>query len=131
MSEQPSCSCGRIRYSLAFACSGAADVGAIADQAARKLARDKTAAMCCTAAVAAEIPEILERTACAAKIVVIDGCDKACAKKILDIGGFTDHVHVELGTIGMEKGKTPVDEANVAKAAAAASEALTDQAAVE
>lgn len=124
MTEQNACSCGAIRYNLAFACSGAADVGAIADQAARKLSREKTASLCCTAAIAAEIPDILKRATFATKIVVLDGCDKACARKILEQGGFTGLVYVELGTLGMEKGKTPVDEENIARATAVASEAL-------
>ncbi|NIA12535.1 MAG: zinc-binding protein [Nitrospiraceae bacterium] len=127
MSEQPNCTCETIRYNLAFACSGAADVGAIADQAVRKLSREKAASMCCTAAIAAEIPDILEKATFAAKIVVLDGCDKACAKKIVDKGGFTNYAYIELGAMGMEKGKTPVNEESVAKTAAAASEALACQ----
>ena len=124
MAEQSTCGCGTIRYNLVFACSGAADVGAIADRAARRLSREKTASLCCTAAIAAEIPGILEKAACATKILVIDGCDKACAKTILDRGGFTTHAYVELGTLGMEKGKTPEDEESVARAAAVAAQAL-------
>ena len=38
---------------MVLACSGAADVGGVADGAARALSREKTAVMCCTAAVAA------------------------------------------------------------------------------
>jgi len=124
MAEEKSCCCGRIQYNLVFACSGAADVGAVADLAARKLSRENTAAMCCTAAIAAEIPEILERATFAAKTVVIDGCDKACAKMIMDRGGFKGYAYLELGTLGMRKGKTPADDAAVAEAAAAAAEAL-------
>ena len=124
MAKQDACSCGTIRYNLVFACSGGAEVGAIADQAARKLSREKKASMCCTAAIAAEIPDILEKATFATKMVVIDGCDKGCAKKILDQGGFTDHAYVELGTLGMEKGKTPVNEEDIAIAAAMAAEAL-------
>lgn len=127
MSEQNAGSCGANRYNLAFACSGAADVGAIADQAARKLAKEKTAPMGCAAAIAAENPEVLEKAASATKIVVLDGCDKACAKKILEQGGYPDCAHVELGTLGMEKGKTPVNADTIARAAAAASEALAGQ----
>ena len=39
MPEQPSCACQE-SLKLVFACSGAADVGAIADQAARKISHD-------------------------------------------------------------------------------------------
>ena len=129
MAEQRGCNCGKVQYNLVFACSGAADVGAISDQAARVLSREKTALMCCTAAIAAGIPDIMEKAALANRIVVIDGCDKECAKKILDKGGFSDYAYVELGSIGMEKGKTPVEQKNVAKAAVAANEALAKQAA--
>ena len=124
MAEQRGCNCGKVQYNLVFACSGAADVGAISDQAARVLSREKTASMCCTAAIAAEIPDIMEKAALANRIVVIDGCEKSCAQKILDKGGFDDYAYVELGALGMEKGKTPVAQENVAKAAAATNEAL-------
>ena len=131
MAEQKACSCGKIQYNLVFACSGAADVGAVTDLAARELAREKTASMCCTAAIAAEIPDILEKAAFVAGIVVLDGCDKACAKAILDRGGFADYAYVELGAAGMEKGKTPVSEESVARAAAVAREALANHNAEE
>ena len=83
--------------------------------------------MCCTAAIAAEIPDIFEKATFAAKIVVLDGCDKACARKMLDEAGFTSHAYVELGALGMENGKTPVSEEYIARAAAEASEALASK----
>jgi uncharacterized metal-binding protein len=83
--------------------------------------------MCCTAAIAAEAPDILEKAAFANQIVAIDGCDKGCVKTILDKAGFTDHAYLELGTLGMMKGKTLVTEENVARAAAAATTKLTAQ----
>ncbi|MBI5091802.1 MAG: putative zinc-binding protein [Candidatus Hydrogenedentes bacterium] len=109
---------------MVFACSGAADVGAIADQAARKLTREKTAAMCCTAAIAAEVPDIVAKADLATGMVVIDGCDKACAKSILEKSGFDKFAYVQLISLGMEKGKTAVTEENIAKAANASAEAL-------
>ena len=111
-------------YNLVFACSGAADVGAIANQAARQLSRDKKAAMCCTAAIAADIPDILDRARGADMMVVIDGCKNSCAKKILDRRGLPDYAYVALGSAGMEKGKTPVTDVNVARAVAMATHAL-------
>ena len=128
MSEQNPCSCGRLRFNLGFACSGASDVGGIADQAARTLAREKTASMCCAAAIAAEVPDVVEKTRTATKIVVIDGCDYDCARKIMEKGRFKEFAYVRLQDLGMEKGKTPVTEENIAKAASAAREALIRQA---
>ncbi|MCC6694769.1 MAG: putative zinc-binding protein [Candidatus Hydrogenedentes bacterium] len=126
MSTQASCNCGDSGYNLVFACSGAADVGAISDRAARKLAAEKVAGMCCTAAIAARIPEILQKTKGAAALVVLDGCEKECARKVLEEAGFTAHAYVQLVRAGMEKGKTPASEENTAKAAAWATEALAN-----
>jgi len=99
-------------------------VGAITDRAARKVAAEKLAGMCCTAAIAAEVPEILQKTRGAARIAVLDGCEKECARKILEKAGFTVHAYAQLVEAGMEKGKTPVTEENIAKATALAAEAL-------
>ena len=102
---------------LVFACSGAADLGAIADLAARKLSQEKAAAMCCTAAIAAEIPEIMEKARAADRLVVIDGCAKECARIVLERNGFHDFAYVQLEDFGMDKGKTPVTEERVAAVA--------------
>lgn len=104
---------------LLFACSGAADVGALTDQAARMLTREKAASMYCTAAVAAGVHTALERSASASKLVAIDGCSQCCARKILERAGFTDFAHVELGALGLVKGESPINEENVARVARA------------
>lgn len=127
MTEKNESSGEPVPSNLVFACSGAADVGAIADQAARKLASEKKASMLCVASIAAEIPENLEKAAVANFIVVLDGCDSACASKILKQRGFTDFANVPLRSLGMQKGNTPVTEENIAKAATAASQALAQQ----
>lgn len=124
MAEQNACSCGKLCYNMVFACSGAADVGAIADQAARQLAREKKAMPCCTAAIAAGISEIAEKARGAAKIVVFDGCDKECSKKVLEKAGFGGFVHIQLGEMGMEKGKSPVTDVRIAMAAQRGAESL-------
>lgn len=111
-------------YNMVFACSGAADVGAIADRAARKLSVEKKASMCCTAAIAAGVPEILEKTEGASRVIVLDGCDKVCAKKIMDQAGFSDCAHLELGALGIEKGQSPPTEERVDTVVTAATEAL-------
>ena len=47
---------------LIFACSGAADVGAISDQAARKMTREGAGKMFCLTGVSGRAPGIMERT---------------------------------------------------------------------
>ena len=107
MKIKKQCSCGT-GTRVIFACSGAADVGAIADQAARKLARDGAGKMYCLGAVAARVDDVLANTAAAASILAIDGCSTGCTKKTLELAGFTAIEHLCLADPGVEKGKSPV-----------------------
>jgi uncharacterized metal-binding protein len=107
------CQCSKPKYKLVFACSGAADVGEITDQAARRLTKEKTASMCCSAAVAADIPEIIEKTQNAERVLALDGCPKDCVKTILQKSGFTNFKHVQLETVGLKKGESPLTEINI------------------
>lgn len=114
------CCCGKIVYNLIFGCSGASDLGEISDKTARKLMRKKLGYMSCVAAIAADIDDIVLKTKEAAKIIAIDGCDKACAKKILEKSGFKNYQYLCLTDLGMEKGKTPPTDENIQKALSAA-----------
>jgi len=80
--------------------------------------------MCCVAAIGAGIPDIVEKALGASKIVVIDGCDHDCAKKIMEKAGLMDFAYVQLQLLDMEKGETPVTDENIAKVAAVAVDAL-------
>ena len=118
MSEKSACACGSAPK-LIFACSGAADVGAIADQAARKLTKDGAGRMFCLAGSGGRVSAIMATTESAAKILAIDGCPQNCARKSLEQGGFRKYEHLQLSDLGMEKGKTPPTPEVIAKAAAA------------
>jgi uncharacterized metal-binding protein len=108
MSDSCQCQC-QSRQTLVFACSGAADVGELADRAARRLARDGSARMLCTAAIGAGIEDTLEIARSASIRLVIDGCDLLCAARCLQHAGLDDFVHLRLADLGMCKGKSPVD----------------------
>jgi uncharacterized metal-binding protein len=96
---------------MVFACSGAADVGEITDRAARQLQREREAFMCCTAAIAADVPAIVAKARGAERVLAIDGCAELCAQKILRRAGFEGFPSMRLDELGMEKGKTgPTDE---------------------
>ncbi|MCE5273095.1 putative zinc-binding protein [bacterium] len=118
MKPRPGCGCGKLEYNIVFACSGAADVGLISDRAARSVAARKAASMICIAAVGAGIEEIMEKARGAKRVLAIDGCDKACAFKVLEKAGIEGFISMRLDTLGLEKSKTPVDEAVVEKMAA-------------
>ncbi len=118
MSEKSACACGSAPK-LIFPCSGAADVGAIADQAARKLTKDGAGKMFCLAGIGGRVSGIMATTESAARILAIDGCPLNCAKNTLELAGFKKYEHVQLAELGMEKGKTPPTSEAIAKAAAA------------
>ena len=118
MSEKSACACGS-GPRLIFACSGAADVGAIADQAARKLTKDGAGRMFCLAGVGGRVSGIMATTETAARILAIDGCPLNCVKSSLEQAGFKTYEHLQLADLGMEKGKTPPTPDAVAKAATA------------
>ena len=103
---------------LIFACSGAADVGEVADHAARKLSREGAGKMYCLAGVGGRVEGIVKNTKAAEAILVLDGCPLHCGRNTLEQAGFTKFEHLCLADIGMVKGKTPVTDKAVAKAAA-------------
>jgi len=119
---QGSSCCGGTK--LIFACSGAADVGAVADRAARKLTMDGAGRMFCLAGVGGRISGIMKTTEAAQAILAIDGCPLNCVKSCLEQAGFSNFRHLQLVELGLEKGKTAVSEENIAKVAAKGAELL-------
>jgi uncharacterized metal-binding protein len=109
---------------LIFACSGAADVGAISDLAARKLTTEGVGQMFCLAGVGGRVEPIMQKAQAASKILAIDGCPLNCTKSGLEQAGFNEFKHLQLADLGLEKGKSPASDENVAKVAAKGSSIL-------
>lgn len=103
---------------LIFPCSGGSDCGAVSDQAARKLTKDGIGKMYCLAGLGGDVATIIANAKAAGKVLAIDGCNLDCAKKTLERVGVAVTAHVRLAELGMEKGKTPPNEANIARVAA-------------
>lgn len=116
MADKKECACSSAPK-LIFACSGAADVGAVADQAARKLSKDGVGKMFCAVGIGGRVPGILKSTEAAAKILAVDGCPLDCMKHSLELAGFTDYKHIRVTECGLDKGKTPVNESSINKVA--------------
>ncbi len=85
MSQKNSCSGGP---KLIFACSGAADVGEIADRTARQLTKEGAGKMFCTAGIGGRVSGIMKTTESADKILAIDGCPSNCVKNSLEQAGI-------------------------------------------
>jgi uncharacterized metal-binding protein len=94
---------------LIYACSGAADVGAIADQVARHLRAGGFAKMTCLAGIGAELPAYVQSAKDSDVNIAIDGCAVACAKKTIEKIGVTPTSYI-LTDMGLVKGETPVTE---------------------
>jgi uncharacterized metal-binding protein len=118
MAAKYACAC-TAAPKLIFACSGAADVGAVADQAARQLTKDGAGRMYCLAGIGGRVSGIMATTQSAVKVLAIDGCPLACAKNSLEQAGFARFEHLQLADLGMVKGSTEVSDTTIAKAAAA------------
>ena len=117
------CTCSQAPR-LIFACSGASDVGAISDQAARKMTREGNGRMYCLAGIGGRIEGITATTKGAAKILAIDGCAHQCAKATLEQAGFTDVQHLQLGELGLTKGQSPMSDATLQRVADKGAELL-------
>jgi len=114
--KQPCCACD-VAPKLIFACSGAADVGHVADLAARKLTTEGAGKMFCLAGIGGRVSGIVETAKTASAILAIDGCPLDCARKTLEEAGFAQFEHLRLSDLGMEKGTTAAPE-NVDRVAA-------------
>jgi uncharacterized metal-binding protein len=113
---QTSCGCGgSAGPKLIFSCSGAADVGGLADLAARTLNREGAGKMFCLAGIGGRVSGILKTTEMASSILAIDGCPLDCTKKSLEEAGFTAFNHLRLADMGMEKGKTAISAETIAQ----------------
>lgn len=111
-----SCSCGRATGPrLIFSCSGAADVGELADRTARRLTSNGLGKMSCLAGIGGRVSNIMKTTETAVSILAIDGCALDCTKKSLEEAGFKRVNHLRLSDLGFEKGQTTVNETSIAK----------------
>jgi uncharacterized metal-binding protein len=109
---------------LVFVCSGAADVGELTDRAARRLAREGTAAMSCLASIGARDEDITFNAQIAEQVLLIDGCPKACARRTFEQAGLKRFLHFDLSEVGLFKGRSPATPERIQQAVDKAAEVL-------
>ena len=97
------CCGGDSRETLIFTCAGAAYSGQVSNRAGVNLAQAGAGNLFCIAAVAAEIPDKLDRARNAGQRVVIDGCEDHCARKVMEKAGLPVDLHVDVTTLGIDK----------------------------
>jgi uncharacterized metal-binding protein len=96
------CSCGGSNV-LVFACSGASNVGQIANAAAMELDRREIARMYCLVGVSAHIGGMVDSAASADARIVIDGCPVACARQATEHTGAAVDRYVVVTELGIQK----------------------------
>lgn len=106
--------CCKTETKLIYACSGAADVGEIADQVARRLRAEGFTKMTCLAGIGAGLPNYVQSAKGMDENITIDGCPVACAKKTLEKIGVTPTSYI-LTDMGLVKGETPVTKKIIAQ----------------
>lgn len=94
---------------LLYSCSGAADVGCIADRITRILSKEKIGKMTCLAGVGARLSGFIASAEGADRNIVIDGCPVACAQKGLQAIGIQPESY-NLANYGLKKGETTFSE---------------------
>ena len=102
MEAKKKCLCGSSDVRV-VACSGASNVGQIANQAALELAKAKVAGFFCLAGVGAHIKGMIKSGKEAGLMVAIDGCPVQCAAKTLQHAEIEPAIQVIVTDLGIEK----------------------------
>jgi uncharacterized metal-binding protein len=100
--EEKKCACGCSDVRV-VACSGASNVGQIANQAAIELAKKNVAGFFCLAGVGAHIIGLVKSGKEAGLMVAIDGCPVQCATKTLQHAEIEPAIQVIVTELGIDK----------------------------
>ncbi len=111
--KEESCGCNAGNRGV-MACSGASDVGLIADRVARAIQVSGKRKMNCLAMVGADIEKSIAGFK-TKELLVIDGCPIACGKRMLDQHHFENYKHLVVTEQGFKKGDSPATDDNVRK----------------
>lgn len=82
--------------------------------------------MYCLAGIGGRVAGILKTTEEAEKILAIDGCPLDCVKLSLEEAGFAEFEHIKVTDLGLEKGKSPATDENIATIVQAALFKISD-----
>jgi uncharacterized metal-binding protein len=113
MAEQCTCKAEEITI---LPCSGGSNVGQIANQAAVSLDTMSVGKIYCLAGIAAHISGMVESAKGAKRLVAIDGCNVACAKKTIEHAGLKVTDWICITDEGINKSHTfTLEESDIEK----------------
>jgi uncharacterized metal-binding protein len=90
---------------MILACSGGSNVGQLSNQAAVELTQEGFGKMFCLAGIGGQLQGFVQSAKDVPGMVVIDGCEKGCAKATLQKAEVPLRGHVVLTDLGIEKNK--------------------------
>ena len=100
MVEKCLCEAGEV---LIFPCSGSSNCGQITNQAAVQLTAEGIGTIYCLAGIGAHDSVMIDTAKAAKRVVAIDGCSTACAKRTLEHAGLVVTDHLDVTEEGIEK----------------------------
>lgn len=101
--EKPKCSCGSSSKVIIYSCSGASNVGQLANEVTIELARAGKGSMGCLVGLAAHVSTMVQNAKAADQVLVIDGCGVKCGRKALEHVGLSDFASVVITEMGVKK----------------------------
>jgi uncharacterized metal-binding protein len=90
---------------MILACSGASNVGQLANQAAVELTQERFGKMFCLAGVGGHLGGFVQSAKDVPQMVAIDGCEIGCARAILEHAEVSIKRYLVLTGLGIEKNK--------------------------
>lgn len=99
--SQENCACSK--KIMILACSGASNLGQLANQAAVELTQEGFGKMFCLAGIGANIGKYVQSAKDVDEIVVIDGCETACGKTILENASVRVEKHIVISRLGIKE----------------------------
>jgi uncharacterized metal-binding protein len=95
---------------MILACSGASNVGQLANQAAVELTREGFGQMFCLAAIGAHLEKFVRYAQNVPAMAAIDGCSVGCIRAILEHADVPLRGYVVLTDLGIEKNMNSILE---------------------
>jgi len=94
------CEAGEV---LIFPCSGGSNCGQIANQAAVQLTEEGIGRIYCLAGIGAHDSVMIDTTKAVKRVVAIDDCSTACAKRTLEHAGVMVIDYLDVAEEGVKK----------------------------
>ena len=88
---------------MLISCSGASNLGRLSNQAAVELTMEGFGELFCLAGIGANLTGFVQSAKDAKEMIVIDGCDSACGKAILEKAGVPLKKHLIISQMGIRK----------------------------